>query len=197
METQVILNRDEPPQDDPQLHCDEQQEAQTQLRRCLLFQDMANGELDAIFHRMSFDDFAADSTILNEGHVYQSLWVLVTGRCEVLKRGQGGHKNQLAVLESGAVFGEMSFFESAPHSATVHTLSDVTTMRLTRESFDSLRSEHAVAADKITCNLVRILSSRLRSMDEWTCELVEENCNEKQHKEWQEFRSRLYSSLQF
>ena len=160
-------------------------------------QDMSNGQLDAAFQRMSFEDFDADTTILREGRTYQSLWVLVTGRCEVLKSGHGDHKNQLAVLDAGSVFGEMSFLEAAPHSASIHALTDVTTMRLTRESFESLRTECPEAADRIACNLVRILSTRLRRMDEWTCELVEENGSEKQHKEWQEFRARLYSSLQF
>lgn len=175
----------------------EQQAARSQLCRCPLFQDMANGELDAVFQRMSFDSFPADSTILKEGRAHQSLWVVVTGRCEVVKCGNGDQNNQLAVLEAGSVFGEMSFFEAAPHSASIHTLTDVTTMRLTRESFDNLRGEHPAAADKIACNLVRILSGRLRRMDEWTCELVHENGSETQHKEWQEFRARLYSSLQF
>ena len=197
METQAILERDEHSQIDPQPQPDQQHHAITQLRRCLLFRDMSLDDLDAVFHRMSVDDFPADSLILEEGRAHQSLWVLVTGRCEVVKCGQAGQKNQLAVLESGSVFGEMSFFEAVPHSATVHTLTDVTTMRLSRESFDNLRSENVDAADKIACNLVRILSSRLRRMDEWTCELVQENCNETQHKEWQEFRAKLYSSLQF
>lgn len=192
-ERQVNLNRHSPAQPPPE----KRDHARNQLSRCPLFQDMANGELDAVFHHMTFEDFPADDTILVEGRAHQSLWVLVTGRCEVVKCGNGDHQNQLAVLDAGSVFGEMSFFEAAPHSASVHALTDVTTMRLTREAYDRLRSEHPDAADKIACNVVRILAGRLRRMDEWTCELVQINGNEKQHKEWQEFRARLYSSLHF
>jgi hypothetical protein len=69
-------------------------------------------------------------------------------------------------------------------------------MRLMREGFEKLRAEHPWAADKIACNLVLILSERLRRMDDWTCELVQNNGSERQHAEWQEFRAKLYSGLQ-
>lgn len=167
-----------------------------QLQRCILFQGMKPDELDAVFRLMQSEDFAAGAEILTEGLTYASLWIIVTGRCEVVKAGNGSKSNRLATLETGSVFGEMSFLETAPHSASVRALSDVSTMRLMKEGFDKLRAEHPWAADKIACNLVLILSQRLRRMDEWTCELVQSNGSENQHAEWQEFRAKLYSGLQ-
>ncbi|REJ82636.1 MAG: cyclic nucleotide-binding domain-containing protein [Planctomycetota bacterium] len=168
-----------------------------QLKKCVLLQDMNSDELDAVFRLTESEDFAAGEEILTEGLAYQSLWIIVTGRCEVVKSGNGLEPNRLAELEEGAVFGEMSFFEKAPHSASVRALSDVSTMRLTRRRFEDLRKNCPAAADKIACNLVNILSTRLRRMDEWTCQLVEGNCSERQQGEWQEFRAKLYSGLQF
>jgi CRP-like cAMP-binding protein len=166
------------------------------LQRCIVFQHMTPEELDPVFRRMEFEDFHAGEEILTEGLTYQCLWVIISGRCEVVKRSNGGRPNKLAVLEPGCVFGEMSFLDTAPHSASVRALSDVATMRLMHDAFEQLRVEHPAAADKIACNLVRILSDRLRRMDEWTCELVEHNGNERQHAEWHEFRAKLYSGLQ-
>jgi CRP-like cAMP-binding protein len=165
------------------------------LERCVLFKDMDQPELDAVFNLMQFEDFAAGAEILTEGLTYQSLWIVLCGRCEVVKAANGGKPRQLAVLEVGGVFGEMSFLATAPHSASVRALSDVGTMRLMRGAFDQLRETCPSAADKIAWNMVLVLSERLRRMDEWTCDLVQSNGNERQHAEWQEFRAKLYSGL--
>ena len=167
------------------------------LKKCVLLKGMSSEELDAVFRLTESEDFEASEEILTEGLAYQSLWVIVTGQCEVVKSGNGDAPNRLAQLEEGSVFGEMSFFEEAPHSASVRALTDVSTMRLTRRQFEQLRTICPSAADKIACNLVSILSERLRRMDEWTCQLVEGNCSEHQHAEWQEFRAKLYAGLQF
>ncbi len=167
-----------------------------QLQRCVLLEGMNPEELDSVFRLMQSEDFAAGAEILTEGLTYASLWIIESGRCEVVKAGNGSKANRLALLEAGSVFGEMSFFETAPHSASVRALSEVTTLRLAREQYEQLRAEHPSAADKIAANLVRILSQRLRRMDDWTCELVQNNGNERQHEEWQEFRAKLYGGLQ-
>jgi len=165
------------------------------LERCVLFKDMNQAELDAVFNLMQFEDFQPGEEILTEGLTYHSLWIIVCGRCEVVKAGNGSRPNQLAILETGGVFGEMSFLDSSPHSASVRALTSVGTMRLMRDAFEQLRQASPSAADRIACNMVLVLSERLRRMDEWTCELVQANGNERQHAEWQEFRAKLYSGL--
>ena len=74
---------------------------------------------------MQFEDFRPGEEILTEGLTYHSLWIILSGRCEVVKSSNGGKPHRLAVLEPGCVFGEMSFLDTAPHSASVRTLSDV------------------------------------------------------------------------
>ena len=167
------------------------------LTCCPLFEAMSPDELDAVFALMQSEEFAAGSDILTEGNTYSSLWVIISGRCEVVKGACGDEANRLAVLETGAVFGEMSFLETAPHSASIRAMTDVDTMRLTRDAYEQLRKNSPAAADKIARSLILILSARLRRMDEWTCGLVQKNGNEKQHAEWHECRAKLYGGLQF
>lgn len=167
------------------------------LETCSLFESMTAEELDAVFRLMRSESFAAGTDILSEGLSYQGLWVLSSGRCEVVKGAAGGHGSRLAVLEAGAVFGEMSFLETAPHSASVRALTDVDTMRLTRDGFEQLCSHCPPASHKIARSLVLVLSARLRRMDEWTCGLVQKSGNERHHDEWHDFRAKLYGGLQF
>ena len=128
---------------------------------------------------------------------YRGLWAVLRGRCEVVRLCGNGNDQQLAILEPGGIFGEMSFLHEAPHSATVRALTQVDTVHLTPDAFEELKSRNIEAAYAITSNLVQLLSDRLRRMDTWTCELVNKSENGRHHAEWQEFQSKLYTEWSF
>ncbi len=66
------------------------------------------------------ETFAAGETVLQEGTRTGRVFVLVSGRLEVLRGA-----TQVAILdEPGAVVGEMSLLLAAPHTATVRALDD-------------------------------------------------------------------------
>ncbi|HWL08132.1 MAG TPA: cyclic nucleotide-binding domain-containing protein [Planctomicrobium sp.] len=164
------------------------------LERCPLLVGFTQGELQACLRLVTFEAFKAGEEILTEGKMYHGLWILLTGTCEVLKHGQR-LDSRLAVLDPGHVFGEMSFLHPVPHSASVRAVDHVETIRLMADDYEQLRLEHPSAAHKIAVNVIRIVSDRLRRMDEWTAELVERNNNGHERKEWQEFRTKLYTNL--
>lgn len=167
--------------------------------RCLVFQDMTLDERQEALELMERKSYPAGETILREGNAIQMLWVLTHGRCEVVKSIKTGSEQQLAVLEPGAVFGEMSFFNPAPHSASVRALSEVEVLRLPREQYERLVERGSSAAYKIAASTAAVLAQRLRKMDEWTCELVDGSAgvSKDRRKEWREFRARLYSDWEF
>jgi CRP-like cAMP-binding protein len=125
------------------------------------------------------------------------LWVIVNGRCQVLKNNHHGGKQELATLDKCCVFGEMSFFHPAPHSASVRCLTDVGLLRFSRESYDRLLAASPQAAHKLALNTIAVLAERVRNMDNWTCDLVDKTDAGKHREEWREFRSKLYSEWQF
>jgi len=169
----------------------------SQVAQCAVLQDMDESELEAFFGHVEFRCFDAGDSILKEGESSQYLWIIATGKCQIVKDCGEGIQNTLAVLEPGGVFGEMSFFEEAPHSATVHALTDVETMLLSRPGYDELIESHPSVAYKIASRIVGLVASRLRQMDEWTCRLVEQQGCEERHAEWQDFRNKLYSEWSF
>ena len=103
----------------------------------------------------------------------------------------------MAVLESCAIFGEMSFFNPAPHSASVRAVTNVEIMRLSRESYDVLEQSGSTAAAKIAVNTVNVLAERLQQMDKFTGRLVDQLNVSGHKKEWGDFRSKLYSEWEF
>jgi len=164
------------------------------LEQSPLFHNLDPDEIAVSLQRMKFEGFTAGSEILTEGNQYHGVWILLSGTCEVLKHGSR-LDSRLAVLEPGSIFGEMSFLHPVPHSASVRAVDRVETIRLMADAYDSLREEHPTVAHKIAVNVIRVISDRLRRMDTWTAELVERSNNGHDRKEWQEFRSKLYTHL--
>lgn len=145
-----------------------------------------------LFRHAALTGFEAGTVILEEGERTDGLWVLASGRCEVLKVSTV----VLAELLPGAVFGEMAFFTDAPHAASVRCVTPVEAWRLSRESFGDWERRSPAGAAKVARAIVGILSERLRRMDEWTGTLLSEAAPQRR-REWSEFRGKLYGGWSF
>ena len=91
----------------------------------------------------------------------------------------------------------MSFFEEAPHSATVRACTTVKVMQLSREKFEELHKVSPTAAYKITLSVASVMAQRMRRMDDWICDFVERPEGAGHREEWHDFRAKLYADWQF
>jgi CRP-like cAMP-binding protein len=74
----------------------------------------------------TFDD---GEVVVREGEDTREMFVIRSGRIEILKR-VGGHDVRLATLERGSFFGEMSLLEGLPRSATARAIGKTTLLVL-------------------------------------------------------------------
>lgn len=176
---------------------DSRHSPQQVMDHCSLFQGMSAAEREQLEVFFEHETYPRDEVVIREGKSIQILWIIAEGRCEVFKSRKDGSEQQLAVLGAGSVFGEMSFFKPAPHTASIRTLSDVEVLRLPREKFGRLEETGSSAAYKLAVNTAKVLIERLTQMDDWICDLVEKPDAANSHREeWKEFRTRLYSEWQ-
>jgi CRP/FNR family cyclic AMP-dependent transcriptional regulator len=166
-------------------------------KACPIFQGFTVEEYEQVLALLSEESYAKGSVIIDEGKSKQDLWIVVQGSCEVVKLNKSKSQKQLATIEAGAVFGEMSFFQKAPHSATVRALSAVKVLRLTRENFEKLQTQSPAAAYKIARSVLAVMAQRIRRMDDWICDFVERSEAADHREEWHDFRSKLYADWQF
>ncbi|HEX6984661.1 MAG TPA: cyclic nucleotide-binding domain-containing protein [Planctomycetaceae bacterium] len=165
------------------------------LPNCVLFDSLTPPQRRELLELMEPVSYGPRSVILEEGKRTPGLWVITRGRCEVVKAtGEGGRV--LAELGPGAVFGEMSFLQGAPHSATVRSVTDVAALKLTPEKYERLERSGGRAAHEITRAIAVVLADRLRRMDDWTSRLLAQSPPEKK-EEWAEFRAKLYNGWGF
>lgn len=170
---------------------------------CPLFANLTPDECRAVSKLMHVEKYVQGETIIEEGEEKRSLWLISAGTCEVVKKCEDGAYQQLAQLEPNAVFGEMSFFRSGPHSASVIAKAKVETLVLTKENFNQIKVERPSAALKVTLHATRMLIDRLREMDSWACRLLNEGEQDGEgevlihHREWREFQTKLYTEWNF
>ena len=100
--------------------------------------------------------FPTNHTIFTEGKEGRSLYIVVSGRVRVHLENR-----ELANLEQGACFGEMSLFDAEPRSASVTTLESCECLMLTQiQLYDAIDE-----TPEIAINIIRLLSRRIRELN--------------------------------
>ena len=76
--------------------------------------------------------------MVREGDPADALYVLVSGRARMVKRGDNGDEISLGTLRPSDTFGEGGFVDRGVHPATVRASGEVEVLRLDRSVFDAL-----------------------------------------------------------
>jgi len=79
--------------------------------------------------------FEDGDVIIVEGEHPQAVYFVAEGAVKVATRDEHGHEVELATLQRGEIFGEMSLMGNAPSSATVTANGSVIVQKMTRDAF--------------------------------------------------------------
>ena len=104
--------------------------------------------------------FSAGDVLIRAGERERSLYVLASGRLELLLPGESGDI-RLGTVEPRTVVGEMSFLDGRPRSATLQALTDGELHELRFDSFETLSARYPELGRAILLDLGRILAGRL------------------------------------
>ncbi|MDP3277082.1 MAG: cyclic nucleotide-binding domain-containing protein [Deltaproteobacteria bacterium] len=102
--------------------------------------------------------FEDNAPIVNEGDEGDSIFVVLRGNAKVSKGGL-----EIATLEAGHFFGEMSLVERRPRSAAVRSDGSSQLLEITRVEFFRILREEKDIGVKLLWNFVTELSKRLRA----------------------------------
>jgi len=128
------------------------------LQNVPMFRDIEREEsLFRLAANLAEVEFPAGKTIFKQGETGSLLYILVSGTVHIHLGSL-----QLAKLEPGAYFGEMSLFDSQPHSVSVTTLSACKCLVLTQEEISQAIKENP----EIGVNIIRVLAVRVRLLNQ-------------------------------
>ena len=99
--------------------------------------------------------------IIRQGNVGESMYVVQSGRVEVIQSTPGGETQHLAFLEAGDFFGEMAIFEKERRSATVRASRQARVLKIDKKTLlRRIREDPLLAV-----NLLKTMSHRIRELD--------------------------------
>lgn len=107
--------------------------------------------------------------IIHEGDVNRNMYMVQLGEVEVFRAGQNKEKIHLATLKQGDVFGEMSFLDDRPRSASVRAMGqDVRVLTIDARTILRRANEDPF----LFLSIFKTLSVRLREMNNELSRLI-------------------------
>ncbi|MBF0405745.1 MAG: cyclic nucleotide-binding domain-containing protein [Candidatus Riflebacteria bacterium] len=101
----------------------------------------------------------AKTVVFKEGEPGDALYIIKSGRVNVMKRDLSGNESVLATLSKNAVIGDMAVIDDQPRSASIVTVSDTVFFVITKEDFRKLVSDNP----ELTFQILKMMTERLRT----------------------------------
>ena len=99
--------------------------------------------------------------IIHQGNAGESMYVVQSGRVEVVLQSENGGERHLAFLDAGNFFGEMSVFEKEVRSATVRAAGEARVLKIDKKTLlRRIREDPLLAV-----NLLKTMSHRIRVLN--------------------------------
>ncbi|NKB70877.1 MAG: cyclic nucleotide-binding domain-containing protein [Candidatus Latescibacteria bacterium] len=139
-----------------------QQDLQALLRQVPVFADLTQRELRkmaSILHRRRY---AAEESIVREGEQGVGMYVILSGRVEVLQVGHDGAMQLLATFGPGDFFGEQALLDETPRTASVVALEACQALGFFRTDLLDLIEGQPRLGLKIVMRISQMISVRLR-----------------------------------
>jgi SulP family sulfate permease len=120
-------------------------------------------ELEVLEGHLTGERYQKGERILCEGDTDKDLFILTKGVVSIKTQlKESNRTKRLLTYTPGVIFGEFSFLDGNPRSADVWAEENSEILRLSQSKFTALRMEHPGITIKLTLNLARELTQRLR-----------------------------------
>ena len=135
------------------------------LKTVPFFDQLSNRQLKNVSDIMFERTYDIDETIFEEGQPGAALFLILDGKIAI-EICRETDTTRLAVLDTGAFFGEMALLDETPRSATARALERTRTLALYRNDLNGLVHRDAKTACQIYRSLAGMIGDRLRLTNE-------------------------------
>ena len=132
--------------------------------------------------------YPAGEVIIRRGERGRNIYFIGSGSVTITTPGPEGEEIELAILERGELFGEMSLLRQQPRTATVRARDESRVLRISADKLQTLLKKHP----DILAGIFMLLSERLRNLAE---RVISVSYHEVNHK-LELFSTKLDAELQ-
>ncbi len=104
--------------------------AQDILRNIYLFNNMSADSLRRIDELIEQDSYQKTDEVFTQGDRATALYIIKFGSIQIHQKSTSGDKIEIAVLATGAHFGEMAFIDGEARSATAEAMEKCEILRI-------------------------------------------------------------------
>jgi len=124
----------------------------------------ARRELLSLMERLELRVFKANEVIIQEGQLGGSMYAIVEGSVEVVRKLENGGERTIAFMGEGDLFGELAMLSEGPRLASVRATEQTMVLELPRSRVEQLVLEHPSVGQVLqTFHRERLLANMLRS----------------------------------
>lgn len=133
-----------------------------QLRQVAFFENFSDTQIDALLAAARQRDFAPGELLFQQGDPADGMYILLAGEIQLFT-GQAAERLNLALLTSGATFGELALIDGAMRSTGAQCLTACQTLFIDKSTFDDFL--HQADADTVR-NIMAKLALIIRRSNE-------------------------------
>ncbi|MGM0598489.1 MAG: methyl-accepting chemotaxis protein [Candidatus Rifleibacteriota bacterium] len=128
------------------------------LRQVSLFSSLSDKALLDLSAITIEQTVPAKTTVFKEGDKGDALYIVKSGKINILKRNSAGVDSVLVSLSKGAVIGDMAIIDEQPRSASIATVQETTFLIITKDDFRQLLAD----VPEISFQILKLTTGRLR-----------------------------------
>ena len=140
---------------------DQSQPASSQ--QLTVLDDLTEDEWKTVIKNSQSIAFSTGDLLLKAGESDDALYILASGKVEVIGSKSFGFEKRIATINEGSVFGELAFFDHQPRSASIRAISVGQVLRISRKGFEQISAWNPGLAQQFLFDLGRVLAHRFRN----------------------------------
>ena len=138
------------------------------LNRAPLFEALDDAAAKALRASVTEVRLSRGQSLFNEGEVGDRLYVILDGKVKLTRAAPDGRENLLSVLGPSEMFGELSFFDPRPRTASAVAVTECRLAGLGNDDLRPFLTNHP----EVAVHLLRALAQRLRRTNDVMADLV-------------------------
>lgn len=129
------------------------------LRQVALFRSLSDKALLDLSAITIEQVVPAKTMVFKEGDKGDALFIIKSGKINILKRNSSGIDSVLVSLGKGNVIGDMAIIDEQPRSASIETIQETSFLIITKDDFRDLLAE----VPEISFQILKLTTERLRA----------------------------------
>ena len=113
------------------------------LKNIEFFKALNDDEIELLDQACVLESYEANQVVIREGDIKEKFYIILEGSVAIIKGQQDNGQSTLAELSQGDLFGELSFIDDHPRSATAQTTQKSSLLTIEKDRFMALLAESA------------------------------------------------------